>query len=78
MNYLPDTNDLYYNHGPMFLFIESPWITTIGRTATGNKSVMVEAKYGLGKVFLTAVHPEVNSTRTSLIMFKNAIEWCAQ
>jgi len=34
-------------------------------------------QYEQGRVFLTALHPEFDDNKTSWVMMKNAILWCA-
>jgi glutamine amidotransferase-like uncharacterized protein len=76
--HVPDDIEIYYNHGPLFLMNSNTDISVIGKTANGNKTTMIASSCGLGRVFLTGHHPEVDDTHISWILVKNAIQWCSK
>jgi glutamine amidotransferase-like uncharacterized protein len=66
----------YYSHGPKFLIDDTTQISIIGKTVTGDKTVIIAFPCSSGRVFLTSTHPEFDSTHSSWGLFRNAIEWC--
>ena len=66
-----------YSYGPKFVISDSSNITVLGYSNTGNHSMILAIEHQNGKVFLTALHPEFDSDKSSWEMISNAILWCS-
>lgn len=79
----PITNDIPqqlgypYSFGPKFIVEDSSNVFVLGRSTSGNNSVVLVVQNGLGRVFLTGLHPEFDDDKSSWKMIKNAILWCS-
>lgn len=69
--------DYLYSFGPKFIIADSSGVTILGRSTTGNNTVVMAVQYEHGRVFLTGLHPESDSDKSSWKMMKKAILWCS-
>ena len=74
---IPQQLDYLYSFGPKFIVEDSSNVAVLGRSASGNNSVVLAVQYERGRVFLTALHPEFDDNKTSWEMIGNAILWCS-
>lgn len=73
----PKQVDYLYLFGPRYIIADSTGISVLGKSAIGNNTVVMAIQCEKGRVFLTALHPEFDDDKTSWVMIKNAILWCA-
>jgi len=74
---IPQQLDYAYSFGPKFIIEDSSNVSILGRTASGNNSVVLAVQYEQGRVFLTGLHPEFDEDKSSWKMISNAILWCS-
>ncbi len=75
---LPAVIKPVYDHGPEFIPADQCTVSAIGRTVRGDKLTVIAFTLGSGRVFLTGLHPEKETGRSSWPMVGNAILWCAK
>ena len=66
-----------YSFGPKFIIADSSGVSILGKTATGNNPVVLAVHYELGRVFMTALHPEFDNDKSSWKLISYAILWCS-
>ncbi|MDP3150564.1 MAG: BPL-N domain-containing protein [Ignavibacteria bacterium] len=76
-NDIPQQLDYLYSFGPKFIIADSSNVSVLGKSASGNNSVVLAVQYELGRVFLTGLHPEFDDDKSSWKMISNAILWCS-
>jgi glutamine amidotransferase-like uncharacterized protein len=76
-NDMPLQIDYLYSFGPKFIIEDSSGVSILGKSASGNNSVVLAVQYELGRLFLTSLHPEFDNDKSSWKMISNAILWCS-
>jgi hypothetical protein len=74
---MPLQIDYLYSFGPKFIIEDSSGVSILGKSASGNNSVVLAVQYELGRLFLTSLHPEFDNDKSSWKMISNAILWCS-
>lgn len=75
-NDIPQQLSYLYSFGPKFIISDSTNISILGKTVLGDNPVILSVEEQEGRVFLTSLHPEIDESKESWNMIRNAILWC--
>lgn len=75
-NDIPQQLSCLYSFGPKFIITDSTNISILGKTVLGDNPVVLSVEEQEGRVFLTSLHPEIDESKESWRMIRNAILWC--
>jgi glutamine amidotransferase-like uncharacterized protein len=75
---IPQQIEYLYSFGPKFIIEDSSNVSILGKSASGDNSLVLAVQYEQGRLFLTSLHPEFDNDKSSWKMISNALLWCSK